>query len=488
MSETCPILECEITLSNKFVTCLYCQYKACLNCNKYFILNSNTAECMNCKKVWNDDFPVFNINTYNIELLGFVLTNKENRNYDTFNKYCNKTTKRTFAGKIMRVAKSPKSVYTDSTGLQYYDVLYVDETDIDNPKNVIELFVPENEITVAHDACKLLQASFNLEAAYVFQNKTLCPYTTSGENGVIQKIISAPYVNCDINTYGCWNKATGCQRDSDCFGNTKDEHLNHTEASYGRGVGWIPDVHCPNPSCPKQQGIGAASWCDNSPTTPWDLNTCSSVKDCGEGNESTDGLCYPKCRDGYHNVGCCICARNSDSDSGEYDKVSYCTQERNLFHETTSSKILGNKDNFRTVTQIPGNVPKDGVGRNGQYSCAADNARVNNLNELIRDAPQIEAPCKCQNPYTIPGKNIQPNNATWDILPDRLVWSQVNDTNRYDEYIDCNAKISNSDCPQSFLTDTNISYKCYSKIWKDAGCTTEILNQMNLKIKMDNGL
>ena len=56
MSETCPILECEITLSNKFVTCLYCQYKACLNCNKYFILNSNTAECMNCKKVWNDDF------------------------------------------------------------------------------------------------------------------------------------------------------------------------------------------------------------------------------------------------------------------------------------------------------------------------------------------------------------------------------------------------------------------------------------------------
>ena len=418
-------------------------------------------------------FPIFDISKYNIEFLGFVSTNKDNRNYDTFNKFCSKPNKRSYAGQPMRVARSPNAVFKDSEGISYYDVLYLDESDIDNPKNVIELFVPENEISIAHDACKLLQASFNLEAAYVFLNKTLCPYTTTSNNGVIQKIVSNPYINCDINTYGCWNKATGCQSDSDCSGMTKDEHLNHTEATYGRGWGWIPDVKCPDPSCPKQQGLGTGSWCDNSPTTPWDLKTCSSVIDCGEGAERCLELCYPKCRDGYHPSGCNICTRNSDSDSGEYDKVSYCTQEGNLFHEKTSSIILGNSEKLRTVKQIPDGVPKDGVGRDGQYSCAADNARVNNLNETIRSAPQIEAPCKCQNPYTIPGKSSESTNTTWNILPDRLIWSQTSDTNNYDS-LKCNTKVATTDCPLSYLTDTNIGYKCYSKIWKDAGCTTEV--------------
>ena len=54
--ETCPIQECNITVVNKFIECPFCKFKGCLNCYKYFILNSPNAECMNCKKVWNDDF------------------------------------------------------------------------------------------------------------------------------------------------------------------------------------------------------------------------------------------------------------------------------------------------------------------------------------------------------------------------------------------------------------------------------------------------
>ena len=54
--ETCPILECSINASNNFIECPFCKFKACLKCYKYFISNSNNVECMNCKKVWNDDF------------------------------------------------------------------------------------------------------------------------------------------------------------------------------------------------------------------------------------------------------------------------------------------------------------------------------------------------------------------------------------------------------------------------------------------------
>lgn len=54
--ETCPIQECKITIVNTFVECPFCKFKGCLKCYKYFILNTNAVECMNCKKVWNDDF------------------------------------------------------------------------------------------------------------------------------------------------------------------------------------------------------------------------------------------------------------------------------------------------------------------------------------------------------------------------------------------------------------------------------------------------
>ena len=54
--QTCPIQECKITLSNTFVECPFCKFKACIKCYKYIALNSTTVDCMNCKKVWNDDF------------------------------------------------------------------------------------------------------------------------------------------------------------------------------------------------------------------------------------------------------------------------------------------------------------------------------------------------------------------------------------------------------------------------------------------------
>ena len=311
-------------------------------------------------------------------------------------------------------------------GINYYDVIHLDESVPENPVNVLEIFVPEDAISVAHDSCKILQAAYNLEAAYIFSSKTLCP-TINYSKGPVQKII--PLLGeKGITKYGCWNRASGCQEDGECEGITTDEHINHTDASYGRGAGWIPDVRCPNRSCSNRQGIGFASWCDNSPTVPWDLNICSSDKDCGKDGEQWGGFCYPKCRDGYDNTGCCICSRMSGVDSGEYDRVKYCTQEKSLFHEVNSSPILGDPSSFRTIFGKPENIPSDGAGRDGQYSCAADNARVNNLNEVVRNVGQVGkdgAQCKCQNPYTIPGKANEPSNATWNILPDRLIWEQI---------------------------------------------------------------
>jgi hypothetical protein len=374
-------------------------------------------------------FPTFSIEQFNLEFWGYTNKN-ETTNYDIFNKYCDRDVVRTFAATGKRsVIKSDSNgnmePVKNEDGINYYDVIYTDDDDPNNPKNVIELYVPQGAISIAHDSCKLIQGAYNLEAAYIFSSKTFCPYTNVDRNGVIQKII--PTLNQKITTYGCWNKASGCQNDSDCSGITTDEHIDHTEASYGRGVGWIPDVHCPNRSCSNQQGIGFASWCDNSPTWPWDLNICGSDKDCGKNGEQWGGFCYPKCRDGYHNSACCICSRNSDVDHDEYDRVKFCNQEQGLFHEVDSSIILGDPTQYRTINKKPDSINADGTGKTGQYSCAADNARVNNLNEVIRAVPQVGeegAPCKCQNPYTIPGKKNEPSTAVWNILPDRLIWSQ----------------------------------------------------------------
>ena len=436
----------ELSRKSLFSYTFTTNHEISLDTGAYIYINSNelTKYFPNKNVSEFSPLPTFLIDKYNIEFWGYA-SSSDDRTYDIYNRFCKRQdNKRLFSSQPKRSIIQPdsngimKPSITTANGDKYYDVIYTDESDPENPKNIIEIFVPENAISIAKDPCKLLQGAYNLEAAYIFSSKTFCPYTKNDKYGDIQKIVPLdvdgakicwPSNNCsNVVTYGCWNKASGCQSDQDCTGITTDEHINHTDASYGRGAGWIPDVHCPNRNCSNQQGIGFASWCDNSPTVPWDLNICSSDKDCGEDGEQWGGFCYPKCRDGYDNTGCCICSRMSGVDHGEYDRVKYCNQEQGLFYDPNSSPILGDPNSYRTVLSKPVNISSDGTGNNGQYSCAADNARVNNLNEVIRDVAQVGkkgADCKCQNPYTIPGKAAQPKNATSNLLPDRLIWKQI---------------------------------------------------------------
>ncbi|MEY4928088.1 MAG: hypothetical protein RI894_2524, partial [Bacteroidota bacterium] len=77
-------------------------------------------------------------------------------------------------------------------------------------------------------------------------------------------------------------------------------------AGYGRGTGRVPDVSCPKGY--SQRGIGAAAWCDNGPTYPWNLKTKEATISCRGDEERNGGLCYPKCKEGYAASGCCICS------------------------------------------------------------------------------------------------------------------------------------------------------------------------------------
>lgn len=56
--EICSICCEKINVSNrKDVICLYCDYVACRECIKQFLLvNINEPNCMNCKKIWNREF------------------------------------------------------------------------------------------------------------------------------------------------------------------------------------------------------------------------------------------------------------------------------------------------------------------------------------------------------------------------------------------------------------------------------------------------
>ena len=115
----------------------------------------------------------------------------------------------------------------------------------------------------------------------------------------------------------CWQKCPPNFRDDGAFC-AKPE-------PYGRGVGRIPDVKCP-PGF-QQQGIGNASWCDNGPRWDfWNLKTQNSVKSCRQDEEMNGGLCYPKCKSGYHAVGCCICSPDCPQGFGADIGVS-CTKK-----------------------------------------------------------------------------------------------------------------------------------------------------------------
>src|SRR5271165_3026944 len=92
-------------------------------------------------------------------------------------------------------------------------------------------------------------------------------------------------------------------------------------ASYGRGAGRIPDVSCP--SGYYQLGLGTASWCQkNFPG----IGTTSSSSSCHSDEEMYGGLCYPKCKSGFHTVGCCVCSPDCPT-NGFVDSGVSCTKK-----------------------------------------------------------------------------------------------------------------------------------------------------------------
>lgn len=90
--------------------------------------------------------------------------------------------------------------------------------------------------------------------------------------------------------------------------------------SYGRGAGRVPDVSCP--SGWTVRGVGTASWCSNNSNI---FQTQQSSQTCHSDEELNGGLCYPKCRDGFHAVGCCICS--PDCPAGFVDSGVTCTKK-----------------------------------------------------------------------------------------------------------------------------------------------------------------
>jgi len=61
-------MECPVCIekfnksSRKVITCSYCENRFCLVCVKTYILNSyNEPDCMNCHKIWNNDFLLDNL-------------------------------------------------------------------------------------------------------------------------------------------------------------------------------------------------------------------------------------------------------------------------------------------------------------------------------------------------------------------------------------------------------------------------------------------
>jgi hypothetical protein len=118
----------------------------------------------------------------------------------------------------------------------------------------------------------------------------------------------------DFNAVGpaCWTKCPDGYTD---FGVGCSK-----PAAYGRGVGTPLTVTCP--AGWNVRGVGTASWCDI-----WDpfLRTQSASWTCKPGEERNGELCYPKCKPGFHNVGCCTCG--PDCPPGTVDSGVSCTKK-----------------------------------------------------------------------------------------------------------------------------------------------------------------
>jgi hypothetical protein len=103
------------------------------------------------------------------------------------------------------------------------NIFYVND---ETKENIFEIYVPTYELTPVVDPCRILQAAYNLEAAYI--SDIVCPYVTTVDYGIIQKIVPLNPLKQDttgnfLQKYACWNKVTGCQSDRDCIGSETDQ-------------------------------------------------------------------------------------------------------------------------------------------------------------------------------------------------------------------------------------------------------------------------
>lgn len=135
----------------------------------------------------------------------------------------------------------------------------------------------------------------------------------------------------------------------DCPSDMTDIGVSCQKKSYGRGAGTVPNV-CPSglqnedglcyPGCKYgYNGVGPVCW-QECPSGFADVGvSCAKPKPYGRGGGYiTKGLCedhhdscerwgllwYPKCDDGFHNVGCCICS--PDCPDGMTDEGEFCAK------------------------------------------------------------------------------------------------------------------------------------------------------------------
>ena len=106
------------------------------------------------------------------------------------------------------------------------------------------------------------------------------------------------YPKCRSGYYGvgpvCWKGCNGFGRDDGAF--------CAKPGPYGRGAGRSPCTGCSGcTGC----GWGGCSGCSG-------CSSCSTSH-CRDSEQVNGLLCYPKCRAGFHNFGCCICSPNCPS-------------------------------------------------------------------------------------------------------------------------------------------------------------------------------
>jgi hypothetical protein len=119
------------------------------------------------------------------------------------------------------------------------------------------------------------------------------------------------YKKCDAGFHGvgpvCWGKCNEgyhddgatCRRDAHIFG----------KGSYGRGAGYAL----------------------------WDKGKCEKAHgSC----EKYGAIWYPKCKDGYDNVGCCVC-RQKTCPSGYHDDGATCRRDVHIYGKPSKGRGVG---------------------------------------------------------------------------------------------------------------------------------------------------